>query len=74
MADDLTHEQGAVPSPDVKKFSRTLLESQFALYRRIVAKKHNLTIWLDFPPGTLPDAELEQAVAFLRDAAHLPPA
>lgn len=53
---------------------RSMLEAQFTFYRRLTSKKHGFTTWFDVKPSDLSDAELEQAVAFFKDAAHLPPA
>jgi uncharacterized protein (DUF2461 family) len=53
--------------------ARLLLVSQFSFYRRLVSKKHGFTVWMDLEPSEMTDSELEQAVGFLKDAAHLPP-
>lgn len=52
---------------------RALLFSQFYFYQRLVAKKHNYVTVTELDPKAMTDTELEQAVAFLKDAAHLPP-
>lgn len=62
------------PTPETRRETwRFILMSQFTFYRRLVAKKHSFNVWLELDPNALTDAELEQVVAFLKDAAHLPP-
>lgn len=69
-----TDDRDALPN-DVSRrnYGRIMLTSQFAFYRRLVAKKHGFDVWLEIEPAQLTDSELEQAVGFLKDAAHLPP-
>jgi hypothetical protein len=56
-----------------KRTQRAVMLMQFAFYRRLVAKKHGFTEWFEIDPAEMLDSDLEQAIAFLRDAAHLPP-
>lgn len=53
---------------------RELLEAQFAIYKRIVQKKHGVAVSLtDELSKELTDDELLAYVDALRDMAHLPP-
>jgi hypothetical protein len=56
-----------------RRTQRAMLLTQFVFYRRLVAKKHSFNEWFEIEPSHMTDSELEQAVAFLKDAAHLPP-
>ncbi len=70
-----THDQSDESRDDLVRRSnaRMILMAQFAFYRRLVAKKHGFTTWLEIEPSSMTDTELEQVVGFLKDAAHLPP-
>lgn len=72
---DNDHDQAKSSTDDLVRRSnaRMILMAQFAFYRRLVAKKHGFTTWLEMEPSEMTDTELEQVVGFLKDAAHLPP-
>ena len=56
-------------------FKRELLDIQFATYRRIVEKKHGITVPMTLEASRdLSDEDLQAYVDSLKDMAHLPPA
>lgn len=64
--------ENSAPVPGV--FKRQLLDVQFQTYRRIVERKHGVTVPLSADEAaSLTDEELLAYVDSLREMAHLPP-